>query len=186
MHTHCRRCKKRGLVNIKICCGKSGSKCVKGVCAGDCCPCAKAGLMLHTKACVWVRGSWLLNVLYSRGRRGAFRRGGARFPIQSPFVIESSHLHELSSRENVLGMCMYSTCTHMCMRILFPLSVVPVWTEVLHKQVMSRSKYALSLSLCKVYIVFETWKSFLQSRAHAITFQSQVLHGLNPSTLIIL
>lgn len=43
------------------------------VCVGDSCPCAKAGLMLHTIARVWVRGSWRLNVLYSRGRRGAVR-----------------------------------------------------------------------------------------------------------------
>lgn len=106
--------KRGGLQALKcVVARQRGSKCVKGVCAGDCCPCAKAGLMLHTKACVWVRGSWLLNVLYSRGRRGAFRRGGARFPIQSPFVIESSHLHEPSSRENVLGMCTYNTCTHV-------------------------------------------------------------------------
>ncbi len=41
--------------------------------------------------------------------------------------------------------------------------------------------------LCaRVYIALEMWKTFLQSRAHAITFQSQVLHGLNPSTLVIL
>lgn len=177
---------KKGLASVKMCCCKRRSRCVKGVCAGDCCHSAEAGLMLHTKACVWVRGSWLLNVLYSRGRRGAFRRGGSRFPIQSPFVIESSHLHEPSSRENVLGMCMYSICTLMCMCTRLSLSVVPMWTEVLHRREKSRSKYAFSLSLCKVYIVIETWKICLQSRAHAITFQYQVLHGLNPSTLIIL
>lgn len=48
------------------------------------CSCAKAGLMFHTIARVWVRGSWRLNGLHSRGRRGAVRVWELDFLSRAP------------------------------------------------------------------------------------------------------
>lgn len=67
-----------------------------------------------------------------------------------------------------------------------PLFVFPMWAEVWYGQVKSRLKCVFPSSLCKVYIVIETWKGFIQSGPHAITFQSQGFHAFNPSARVIL